>query len=181
MRVPVAMIRGSGNVIGLDVLTQRRSAEGPFRTVDRVGNPAVNVALVPFNRKDGYNASTTQDDAAGKFAGSIVATLQALGTNQAGINALAEVAVVHGDFLHLDVTIPNHGPGGGNNAGAGFPNGRRVGDDVIDTLLTIITNGALTTGDNVNANDVPFGNTFPFLAVTQQPRVTGTVDDNTRN
>ena len=30
-------------------------------------------------------------------------------------------------------------------------------DDVIDILLNIITNGALTTGDNVNANDVLFG------------------------
>jgi hypothetical protein len=180
MRVPVAMIRGSGNVIGLDVLSQR-NVEGQFRTVDRVGNPAVNVALVPFNRKDEYNAATTQDDANGRFANSIVATLQALGTNSSNINTLAQVAVVHGDFLHLDVTIPNHGPGGGNNAGASFPNGRRVGDDVIDTLLTIITNGALTTGDNVNGNDVPLGNTFPFLAVTQQPRVTGTIDDKTRN
>ncbi len=180
MRMPVAMIRGSGNVIGLDVRTQRRTGDGPFQTIDRVGNPGVNVALVPFNRKNEYNLGTTQDDAMGRFAGPIVATLRALGTNDAGINALAEVAVVHGDFLHLDVSIPNSGHGGGFNHGAGFPNGRRLRDDVIDTLLTIITNGAVT-GDNVNGNDVPLGDTFPFLAVSQQPRVTGTIDDNTRN
>jgi len=120
-------------------------------------------------------------DAKGKFAGDIVATLQTLGTNQSGIAALASVAVTHGDFLHLDVSIPNTGTGGGNNAAASFPNGRRLQDDVIDILLNIITNGALTTGDNVNANDVSFGNTFPFLAPSQQPRAPGVTDDNTRN
>jgi hypothetical protein len=192
LRVPVSMIKGSGNIIGLDVLSQRANQEvkkgkgeikssGEFRTVDREGNPAVNVALIPFNRKDEYNASTTQDDAKGKFASDIVATLQALGTSASNINILADVAVTHGDFLHLDVTKANSGSGGGDNPGTGFPNGRRLKDDVIDILLNIITNGALTTGDNVNANDVPFGDTFPFLAPTQQPRIPGTIDDNTRN
>ena len=32
-----------------------------------------------------------------------------------------------GDFVRVNTTIPNTGPGGGNNAGAGFPNGRRSG------------------------------------------------------
>jgi hypothetical protein len=35
-------------------------------------------------------------------------------------------------------------------------------------------------GDNVNANDVPLRNLFPFFAPSQQPRDSG-VDDNTRN
>lgn len=62
---------------------------------------------------------------------------------------------------------------GGDNAG--FPNGRRVGDDVVDielralagaTPLTpafnIAPNNAL--GDGVNTNDRPFLVTFPYLA-----------------
>ena len=121
------------------------------------------------------------DDAGGQFAADIVATLQALGTNASNINTLAEVAVVHGDFLRLNVSIPNSGPGGGHNPAASFPNGRRLRDDVIDILLNIITNGALTTGDNVDANDVPLGNVFPFLAPPHQPRATGVIDDKTRN
>jgi hypothetical protein len=191
LRFPVSMLRGNGNIIGVDFLAQRGKQEikgdgeikssGPFRTLDRMGNPAVNVALVPFNRKDEYNAADTQDDAHGKFAGDIVATLQALGTNAGNINILAGIAVLHGDFLRVNVSIPNTGNGGGNNPEASFPNGRRLRDDVIDILLSIITNGAILTGDNVNANDVPLGNTFPFLAPTQQPRATGVIDDNTRN
>ena len=191
LRFPVSMLRGSSNIIGVDFLAQRATQEiqdngriarsGPFHTLDRMGNPAVNVALVPFNRKDEYNAANTQDDANGQFAAAIVATLQALGTNSSNINTLAQVAVVHGDMLHLDVSIPNSGPGGGHNPAASFPNGRRLRDDTIDILLNIITNGALTTGDNVDANDVPLGNTFPFLAPPHQPLATGVIDDKTRN
>jgi hypothetical protein len=190
MRVPVAMIKGTGNVVGLDVLSRRPAAPikvkkkqigGQVATVDRMGNPAVNVALIPFNRKDEYNASTTVDDAAGKFGTDISATLTALGTNAANIQILAGVAITSGDFVHLDVSKANTGAGGGVNVGSGFPNGRRLQDDVIDTLLNIISNGGITTGDQVNANDVTFGNTFPFLAPSQQPFVNGTTDDNTRN
>jgi hypothetical protein len=192
LRVPVTLIKGAGNVIGLEAFTQRATQfvkkgkgkigkTGAFGTVDRMGNPAVNVALIPFNRKNEYNASSPQDDAAGKFANDIVATLTALGTNATNIATLAAVAVTNGDFVHLDVSIANTGTGGGTNAAAAFPNGRRLQDDVIDTLLNIITNGAITTGDNVNANDLPFADTFPFLAQSQQPRAAGTIDDNTRN
>ena len=87
--------------------------------------------------------------------------------------------MVKGDFLRLNFSSANTGTGGGNNAGAGFPNGRRLRDDVIDTILFFIANQN-TLGDNVNANDVPFRDTFPFLAAPQQPRASGT-DDNTRN
>ena len=194
LRVPVTLIKGTGNTVGLDVLTQRRVVkeifnrgnvrreDGDYRNVDREGNPAVNVALVPFAMKNAYNAGDTQDDAKGKFAAGIVGTLTALGTNSANIGVLASVAVNKGDFLHLDVSLVNQGLGGGNNAGVGFPNGRRLRDDVIDTELFIITNGVITAGDHANANDLPFRDTFPFLSPSQQPREgAGNVEDNTRN
>ena len=105
--------------------------------------------------------------------------VKALGTDDTNIGILAEVAVVHGDFLRLNLTTANTGIGGGNNPGAGFPNGRRLGDDVVDTLLFFILNQKPLT-DNANANDVPLKNTFPFFADAQQPRDAG-IDDNTRN
>jgi hypothetical protein len=178
------------NVIGVNLSAQRQrntqiakdgsiSTTGGFRTLDRMGVPAINVALIPFSRKDEYNFANTEDDAAGRFANSIVGTLQALGTNSTNIGILASVAVVNGDFLRLNVATPNSGPGGGNNAGAGFPNGRRLGDDVIDTILFFVANQN-TLGDNVNGNDVARTDTFPFFGRPQQPRASGT-DDNTRN
>lgn len=150
-----------------------------FFNVDRIATPAVNVALIPFPRKNEFNKASTKDDADGRFAGDIVATLTALGTNSTNIGILAQVAVVRGDILRLNLNQTNSGPGGGNNAGAGFPNGRRLGDDTIDTILFFVANQN-PLGDNVNANDVPLRDMFPFLGLSQQPRDMG-VDDNTRN
>jgi hypothetical protein len=147
--------------------------------VDRMATPAVNVALIPFARKDEYNTGTPEEDANGRFAGDIVATLKALGTDDTNIGILAQIAVVHGDYLRLNLNTANTGTGGGNNSGAGFPNGRRLGDDVVDTLLFFIANQK-PVPDNVYANDVPLQNTFPFFAPAQQPRDAG-IDDNTRN
>ena len=153
---------------------------GKFRQVERMGNPAVNVALIPFARKDEHNFATPEDDADGQFANDIVATLTALGTNATNIGILASVAVTNGDYLRLNTQTANVGPMGGTNTGAGFPNGRRLADDTIDTILFFVANQN-TLGDNVNASDVPPGNTFPFLALSQQPRDPGVIDDNTRN
>jgi hypothetical protein len=197
LEVPASMLRGSaGNIIGVNGVTLRQKqthridgdgerTNGQLIQVDRMATPAVNTALIPFPRKNEYNASTPVDDAAGKFAGDIVATLQALGTNATNIGILANVAVVHGDYLRLDLSIPNTSVGFGERVTTpgytGFPNGRRPGDDTIDDLLYFITNQASTNGDNVNGNDVPLGNTFPFFAPPQQPRASGVIDDNTRN
>src|SRR5262249_46421643 len=63
----------NANVIGVNLQTQRQrktmlnrdgsiSSSGGFITIDRMGNPAINVALIPFSRKDEYNRGTTEDD-----------------------------------------------------------------------------------------------------------------------
>jgi hypothetical protein len=196
LELPAAMLRGpAGNIIGINGVTLRskqthrvegggEQTNGQLIQVDRMATPAVNTALIPFLRKNEYNAATPVDDAAGRFAGSIVGTLQALGTNATNIAILANVAVVHGDYLRLDLSVANASLGFGERvttAGyTGFPNGRRPGDDTIDDLLFFIANQT-PIGDNVNSNDVPLGSTFPFFAPAQQPRATGVIDDNTRN
>ncbi len=197
LSIPVSSLRlqqtggnPGANVVGVGVFAQRQrrtviskngdiNATGGFITLDRMGVPAINTALIPFARKDEYNMASPEDDAKGKFADSIVGTLTALGTNATNIGILANVAVFNGDLLRVNTSTANNGTGGGNNAGAGFPNGRRLQDDVIDTILFFVANQN-TLGDNVNANDVAFRNAFPFLAPPQQPRASGT-DDNTRN
>jgi uncharacterized protein DUF4331 len=193
LSVPVSLLKGSaGDVIGVGAATLRHRNThlsqkgdpvdaGDFVQIDRMGVPAINTALIPFARKDEYNRARAGDDANGKFATDIVGALTALGTNSTNIGILADVAVTHGDLLRLDTSVANSGPQGGTSAGAGFPNGRRPTDDVIDTILFLVTNGALTTGDNVSANDSIFGDAFPFFAQPHQPLATGTVDDNTRN
>ncbi|MFG2823329.1 DUF4331 domain-containing protein [Kitasatospora sp. NPDC048365] len=54
----------------------------------------------------------------------------------------------------------------------GFPNGRRLTDDVVDIALQVMEGatpgnliGALAAGDKVNTTDKPFSATFPYLAL----------------
>jgi len=142
-----------------------------------MGNPAVNVALVPFNQKNIHNAGSPVDDANRRFWPGIQDTLQNFYHTDATSTAVFEDLIVkRGDYLRLDLTVPNTG----TNPEAQFPNGRRLTDDVIDILMFLINNRQ-DLKDNVNGNDVPLRAAFPFLAPSQQPRLPGTADDNTRN
>jgi Domain of unknown function (DUF4331) len=195
--VPASMLRGrpDNNIIGVNGVTLRQKQahreesgevkdDGPWVQVDRMATPAVNTALIPFPRKNEYNASTPVDDAAGKFAGSIVGTLAALGTNSSNIGILASLAVAKGDYLRLNLSTPNTSVGFGENVTTphytGFPNGRRPGDDTINTLLYFIGNQNPAIQEAVNHNDVPLGSSFPFFAPPNQPLENPAVD-NTRN
>jgi hypothetical protein len=52
---------------------------------------------------------------------------------------------------------------------AGFPNGRRLADDVVDIALQVLEGELLgnptNLGDGVDANDVAFQTTFPYMAL----------------
>jgi hypothetical protein len=56
---------------------------------------------------------------------------------------------------------------GGDNAG--FPNGRRLADDIVDSALQVVEGVLLGQstglGDGVDANDKPFRTAFPYLAL----------------
>jgi hypothetical protein len=212
--VPASMLKGQpnnacfgtngpANCIGINGVTLRHRdsvrenngtvvSEGSLVQVDRMATPAVNTALIPFKDKNLYNASTTVDDANGKFAADIVGTLKALGTDSAHIGILASVAVTHGDFLRLNLDQSNTSIGVVGNANesgligpgetiltpgyTGFPNGRRPGDDTINTLLFLIANSNAAVQETVNQNDVPLGTTFPFFAPPHQPLENPAVD-----
>jgi hypothetical protein len=191
--IPKSLLLGANGVkLGADFVTLRHTVElntangkvgqGAYRAVDRMGNPAVNVALIPFNLKDIYNTTIARTDAAGKFVPAILNTITQLrlNTSAANIGILAGIAVSRGDILQLDTSLANSGPNGGDNANVGFPNGRRLKDDVIDTILTVLNNNN-PLGDGVGASDVLPASVFPFVALPQQPRATGVLDDNTRN
>ncbi len=192
--VPVAMLRGSGNELGLNGVTQRQEIQivrrdgqvsgfGPFITVDREGVPLVNNGLIPAPRKDEYNGATTQDDANGRFRADIIQSLRNFGTNDANIAAFLNLIQVRGDILRINLTVPNSGPGGGNNPNGGAANmgGRRLQDDVADATFTLINNGQ-PLGDFVDRNEFEFGNTFPFVAPQIMPNPNGinSPDDRTR-
>lgn len=189
--VPAVLLRGTSNVIGINAVTQRQIGQiitdnaevlgiGQYVTVDRSGNPLVNNGLIPAARKNEYNGATTQDDANGRFRDSLITGLKNFATDDAHVNTLLGILQRNGDILRLDLSVPNNGTGGGNNPNGGFGKmgGRRLVDDVVDLTFTMINNG-VPLGDNVNGNQVPFRNVFPFVPDPIQPFVSG-VDDQTR-
>ena len=209
LSLPKSLIAaGNANVsLGFRFVTQRRAIEtprrngtvgasGPFRTVDSMGNPAVNAVLVPFNNRNAFNTKPLA-----KFVPNIVATLTALGTNPTNIGVLASIAVTRGDFIRLDPGTPNLPAdkvgGGAPRQGTFFPNGRRLRDDVVDALLSLVANqspaevlaGNYAVGDNVGSSisQFPLQDVFPFLAPAQQPVASAnpafptTTDDRTQN
>jgi hypothetical protein len=64
---------------------------------------------------------------------------------------------------------------------AGFPNGRRLTDDVVDIAVQAVEGAALTgklvsaltTIDSVDRNDQPFGTSFPYVALPNVRAVNG--------
>jgi len=195
LRIPAAMLRRTGDIIGINALTQRHAIQtikangviegsGDWVTVDRDGNPLVNNGLIPAERKDEYNAATTEDDANGKFKDDIVKSLKAFGSDEEHLAMLLKMVVDKGDILRLDLTVPNKGPQGGENKDGGFGKmgGRRLVDNVVEKTFTLINNGK-PLGDDVGKNDVPFNNSFPFVAKPHQPTPptkNADADDGTR-
>ena len=169
---------------------------GAWAQVSRLGMPLVNEVVIGLKDKDKFNASKPQDD--GQFADYVTnPTLPALLevlfgvkaptkfprsdlvaaflTGIPGINQTAATA----DMLRLNTSTPATPGASQNNLGviggdsAGFPNGRRPGDDVVDVALRVamgvllsLTDApdgqrAYTDGALVNAG--MFDNAFPYL------------------
>ena len=168
----------------------------PFVQVSRLGNPLVNELLIPTARKDEWNRSEPRRDR--RFVGFYRTPILAALINQlypGAINAperdrddLVQVLLTGipnvtftgntlADMLRVNLSIAPTAPvGAGNRLGvlggdlAGFPNGRRLEDDVIDIAERAVAGKlkgnprADLLGDGVDANDVPFRTTFPYQA-----------------
>ena len=174
---------------------------GPETQVSRLGMPLVNEVVIPLGMKDKFNASEPFNDVA-NFGGSVVdpelARLLAaiygirvppapradivavFATGVPGLNQPAGVSP--GEMLRLNMAIP---PAAKPNrfgviAGdvAGFPNGRRLADDVVDIELRVVA-GVLVDGfnvapnnqlgDGIDANDAPYLPYFPYVAPPHNP------------
>ena len=179
-----------------------QSFTGKHVQVSRLGNPLVNEVVVPVGLKDYFNASKPRNDAQFLGAvqdpelphllHSVYGTdvpdsdpntpgiqradlISVYLTGVQGLNQPPQVQA--SEMLRLNMGIPpctsscsRFGVIGGDNAG--FPNGRRLTDDVIDISLRAVLGVLLpnhqaladTIGDGVNHNDVSFNTAFPYVA-----------------
>ncbi len=164
---------------------------GSFVQVSRLGMPLVNEVVIPVGKKDTWNGSKPVDD--GQFLSyvtnpevpKLLEAIYGLRAPATPRNDLVQVfltgvpglnqpsGVKPSEMLRLNVDIsPSAAPSRmGVLAGdvQGFPNGRRLTDDVIDITLQaaagILTGAQVSTlGDGVDRNDVAFRTSFPYLA-----------------
>jgi Domain of unknown function (DUF4331) len=184
--------------------------DGDWVQVSRLGMPLVNEVVIGLKDKDKFNASEPKDDA--QFATYVTnPTLPALiellfpiakAPNNfprmdlvtaflTGIPTLNQPAnVVPSEMLRLNTAVPSKAKGMQMNLGAaagdfaGFPNGRRPGDDVVDIELRVamgalchlfpdapftkcnptnapVGNAPITDGAFVS--DAAFDDSFPYL------------------
>jgi hypothetical protein len=175
---------------------------GKFVQVSRLGMPLVNEVVIPVGLKDYFNSSKPSADGAAlplvqdpelphllnAVYGLAIPDSDA---NTPGIQRADLIQVfltgveklnmpeggTPGEMIRLNMSIPpcsskcsRLGVLGGDIAG--FPNGRRLSDDIIDESLRVVLGVLLpnhqaiadTIGDGVDANDVSFNTHFPYVA-----------------
>ena len=193
-RKSTRVLRSNGSVV----------SKGHWVQVSRLGLPLVNEVLIPLKDKNKWNGSVPSQD--GRFLeyvqdpelGRLIPGLypgvtvpdaprdDLVTVALTGIPNLNQPAnVTASEQLRLNMAIPPTPLAEQDRLGLlagqsdGFPNGRRLGDDVTDILLRAIAGGYPFTpdfdvppnnqlGDGVDANDVPFTGTFPYLATPHQ-------------
>ncbi len=180
---------------------------GAWTQVSRLGMPLVNEVVIGLKDKDTFNSSKPSGDAQFALyvtnptlpflvealygaAGAKAPTnfprndlVAAFLTGVPGLNQPAKVTA--SEMLRLNTAIYPAGMGTQNRLGviggdnAGFPNGRRPGDDVVDIALRVVMGklctinlacapsdapaGALRFTDGAYLDDSFFSNAFPYL------------------
>ncbi len=196
LQVPSSRITNGDPVIGMWSTTSRRvpgasGAADTWKQVARLGQPLVNEVIVPVGAKDLFNSSSPDKDIQfakgvlepelGKlipflYPGVNVPTAVSTGLGLGGREDLATIFltgiagvnqpknVKPSEQLRLNTAV----------AKSGFPNGRMLSDDVIDTALQVVAGATDFSpafkvfpnnklGDGVDFNDREFMSRFPFV------------------
>lgn len=184
---------------------------GLWSQVQRMANPLINELIIGTGDKDFWSMSQPKDDS--QFAHYALDPLLTRVVNAVyGINVptpprndllllmeylppIAAPGTPKGpvaDLLRLNTGVPPTAKASRRRlavlAGdfAGFPNGRRVSDDVTDIALRVVAGGVLVSGfnvtpnnllgDGVNTNDLPYQETFPYVAFAHDGRDSRHID-----
>ena len=198
LQIPISQLDNTNHTIGIwtsadrqKVVVRRGNARTQWQQVSRLGNPLVNEVVVPTRFKDLWNRSAPAGDK--RFAGPVLEPILAKVLNQlykvnapeknrtdlvqifaTGVPGLNFTGKTIADMLRINLSIPPTPQAAQNRLGVlggdkgGFPNGRRLTDDVVDIAERAVA-GALKgnnvpLGDGVDANDVPNMSFFPYVA-----------------
>jgi hypothetical protein len=175
-------------------------SSGAFNQVQRFGNALINELVIGTGDKDRFSMDQPKNDS--QFSSYFLDPALARVLNALTVGALsvpdfprtdllplvtyrAPIAATGtptgpiADLMRLNTGVAPTPPASINRLGllggdpAGYPNGRRLEDDVVDISLRAVAgvfNPAFNKfpnnrlGDGVNVNDVPYRTTFPYLA-----------------
>jgi hypothetical protein len=176
---------------------------GHYVQVSRLAEPLINEVVIPLGRKDQWNREEPEDDSqfegfylrpeVSRLEGGLYAALAPIDTTNrtdlvaillTGVPGLNFTGPRKADLLRLNTSIPPSATpsrlGVLDGDLAGFPNGRRLSDDVVDIELRAFAQGYGVflhnllglpnknpnnlLGDGVDANDMPFLPSFPYVA-----------------
>ena len=185
LQIPISQVHAKNDVVGVWTSTDRQNVtingklHRGWTQVSRLGNPLINEVVIPTGKKDYWNRTSPAGDAQFKqyyttpILAAVLNTLYKLGvpddravtTSWPSCCTGDPEAELHGhhasaDELRLNLSIaptakPNRmGVLAGDNAG--FPNGRRLGDDVVDieeqAVAGFLKGKKVPLGDGVNAD-----------------------------
>ena len=187
-----------------------QQSSGSWSQVQRMGNPLINELLVGTGFKDRFSMDQPKNDA--QFASFFLDPALARIVNAATGGALSIPtpprldllpAVTYAppiaapgtpagpiaDLLRLNTGVAPTAYATQSRLGllvgdaAGWPNGRRLGDDVTDVALRLVVGGVLAApfpgynaalngklGDGVNVNDTNYNGAFPYLGYAPSGR-----------
>jgi hypothetical protein len=170
----------------------RKQVETQWQQVSRLGNPLVNEVIIPTTEKDLWNRLSPSQES--RFAdhyrnpilAAVINQLYHLNIKETGRDDLVQVLLTGvpnlnntgmklADELRVNLSIkPTAGVCQGNRLGvlggdvAGWPDGRRLEDDVIDIAEQAVAGALIGTkiplGDGVIAGDKPCLSSFPYEA-----------------
>jgi len=141
---------------------------GTYVQEDQMARPAISTVFVSMGNKDAFNVTVPSKQAAGyqaAFQNKLLALNPGYTTNALGMDAATFTGALATDVLTVTLDGKTTFFDGTN-----VLTGRMLTDDVIDVELLLIFGGPMGTdnstlsSDNVDANDKPFSNTFPYLA-----------------
>jgi hypothetical protein len=168
-----------------------REHRGSWVQVSRLGNPLINEVVIPTGLKDKWNRlSPSQDKQFVQYyrtpiLAAVINKLYNLGVPETNRDDLVQVLLTGipnvtftgntpADELRINLSVPvtpadkvsRLGVLGGDNQG--WPNGRRLGDDVVDiaeqAVGGFLVGHKLPLGDGVDSGDSQAMTTFPYVA-----------------
>jgi hypothetical protein len=201
VQVPIAALQAKNGIVGVWSSVDRRKvttrgantrSSGSWIQVNRLANPLVNEVIIPTGLKDQWNALQPWQE--GRFRkyydqpilAAVLNQLYKLGVPETGRDDLVAVLLTGvpelnftsprlSEVLRLNLNVPVTAKP--NRLGVlagdaqGWPNGRRLGDDVVDiaeqAVAGFLKGKKIPLGDGVDADDQRLLGSFPYVADPQ--------------